>query len=299
MNRVQTPDRMLSDWLTECLSLLAIKPKTVVGYESLIRLVLRVMGDKPLSSIAPLDVQKFVIACSKEVSPSRTRQAYGYLRQSLEMAVTYGELETSPCVNIKLPRIPQNEMQFLSSDEVEALADECGRFGLFIRFLAYTGLRWGEAVALRMMDIEGQKVYVRRAQVDVNGKLSYSSPKNYKQRTVFMPASLAKDVQVWGEPEQLVFRSERNKNLRSPNFNRAVWRPAIKAIGKEGLRIHDLRHTYCALMVQAGVHPKAIQRAMGHSSITVTLDRYGHLLGNALEEAAGSLEKLLARDDED
>jgi integrase len=65
--------------------------------------------------------------------------------------------------------------------------------------------------------------------------------------------------------------------LNDDNFRHRVFRPAVRRSGLTGLRFHDLRHTYAALMVAAGAHPKYLQAQMGHSSIGVTLDLYGHL----------------------
>jgi integrase len=70
------------------------------------------------------------------------------------------------------------------------------------------------------------------------------------------------------------------------------WLPAVKSAGLEPLRFHDLRHTAAGLMVGANVHPKVIQNRLGHSSITVTLDTYGHLLPSLDEEVADSLEAI-------
>lgn len=65
--------------------------------------------------------------------------------------------------------------------------------------------------------------------------------------------------------------------MRRSNLARRVWSPATSALGLTGLRFHDLRHTAVALAISRGAHPKALQERMGHSSVTVTLDRYGHL----------------------
>ena len=73
---------------------------------------------------------------------------------------------------------------------------------------------------------------------------------------------------------------------------RVFWRRAeLSPIG-----LHECRHTYAAFMIAAGVNAKALSTYMGHSSITITLDRYGHLMPGNEEEAAGMLEGYLARE---
>ena len=80
------------------------------------------------------------------------------------------------------------------------------------------------------------------------------------------------------------------KPLRHSNFRQRVWLPALKTVSLEGLRIHDLRHTCASLMISAGAHPKAVQAQLGHSSITVTMDRYGHLFPSDQEDLANRLD---------
>lgn len=76
-------------------------------------------------------------------------------------------------------------------------------------------------------------------------------------------------------------------------FNKRHWQPARNAVGLDGLRFHDLRHTAVALAVAQGAHPKAIQRRMGHSTINTTLDRYGHLFPELDEKIADDLGAVL------
>jgi len=81
--------------------------------------------------------------------------------------------------------------------------------------------------------------------------------------------------------------------MRRSNFARRVWAPATRTLGLEGLRFHDLRHTAVALAISQGAHPKALQERMGHSSVTVTLDRYGHLYDGLDGQIADGLDELL------
>jgi integrase len=83
--------------------------------------------------------------------------------------------------------------------------------------------------------------------------------------------------------------------IRLQNFRRRVWEPAVKRVGlPDGLRIHDLRHTAASLLVNAGVPMKSVQEHLGHSSITVTMDRYSHLDDDARRHVAGVLDGLIS-----
>jgi integrase len=88
----------------------------------------------------------------------------------------------------------------------------------------------------------------------------------------------------------LVFTSPSGQPLRSPNFLRRVWQPAVKACALRDLVPHDLRHTAASLAISAGANVKAVQRMLGHSSAQITLDRYTHLFDDDLDELADSMD---------
>jgi len=92
----------------------------------------------------------------------------------------------------------------------------------------------------------------------------------------------------------LVFTSPRGELLNDDNFRHRVFRPAVRRTRLTGFRFHDLRHTYAALMVAVGAHPKYLQAQMGHSSIRVTLDLYGHLFPDANRGVLDALDALTA-----
>jgi integrase len=82
----------------------------------------------------------------------------------------------------------------------------------------------------------------------------------------------------------------------SDNFRHRIFAPAVRRSGVGPVRFHDLRHTYAALMVAAGAHPKYLQAQMGHSSIRVTLDLYGHLFPDANRSVLAELDRLIERE---
>jgi integrase len=84
-----------------------------------------------------------------------------------------------------------------------------------------------------------------------------------------------------GHPEGFVFTAPQGGPLRVTAFRARVWRPATRAAGLEGLRIHDLGHTAVALWIAAGANPKEVAARAGHSPVSFTLDRYGHLYPQA------------------
>lgn len=158
-----------------------------------------------------------------------------------------GRLSRNPAEGVRLPRVVREEAVFLDHDQVARLADACGRYGLLVRFLAYTGLRWGEMSALRVsrLDLLRRRMTVAAAFAEVGGELVEGTPKNHQRRSVPIPRFLVDDLaaQVAGKGrDDLVFTAPGGGPLRNTNFRSRVFAPAADSVGLPGLTPHDLRH---------------------------------------------------------
>ena len=112
----------------------------------------------------------------------------------------------------------------------------------------------------------------------------------------FLSEELARHLSQWPPgPDGFVFAAPEGGPLRRTNFRRRSWLPAVRASVDEPLRSHDLRHTHAAMLIAQGEHPKVIQLRLGHSSIQVTLDTYGHLFEGLDEAAADRLDAAFLR----
>ena len=278
-----------------------LKEKTAEGYESLLRVhVLPEFGDRELAGVDRVAVRQWVAEMeSSGLSPSRIRQARQVLGAVLGAAVDAGYLGRNPAKGVKVPRDHRREMLFLNAGQVEDLAAAAGEWSTLIYLLAYGGLRWGESVALRRArcDLLRSRLHIAESASEVGGRLIFGSTKTYDDRTIIVPgflrSLLAERLASQTEPEDsaLVFTTALGTPLRHSNFYKRVWRPAKSGAGvPDGLRIHDLRHTCAALLIAQGASPKAIQAHLGHSSIQVTFDRYGHLFPEDLEDLADRLD---------
>ena len=300
-----------SEWANGWLySKVNLKPKTHAGYESLLRVhLLPAFGSTALNSVSPIEVRDFVSGLHNSgMSSSRVRQAYGLLSAIFKGAVVSGYLGRTPCVGVALPRVQPREALYLDAREVATLADTIARpYGPLVYVLAYTGVRWAEAVGLRRRRclLLKSRLEIAESLSEVGNSFHTVSPKSGKRREVVLPpfvrdllaAHIAEFVHT---PDGLVFTTRgrayvtsvrgAGTALRNSNFRQRVWLPALKEASLEGLRIHDLRHTCASLMISAGAHPKAVQAQLGHSSIAVTMDRYGHLFPSDQEDLAVRLD---------
>ena len=246
------------------------------------------MADRQASGLAPKTLQKIRLV----------------LRQVLELARSSGAIRVNPCEGLRLPRPVSADPIFLSAEEVERLAAATRPpYDLLVRFVAATGLRPSEVCGLRVgrLNLIRATVEVAEALTVVGGRTEVGPTKTFARRTVGLPRAICDDVAEYltrraadgypTGPDDYVFTAPMGGPLRRDLLFKRMIRPAIEASGlPPQLRLHDLRHSCAAILIQLGAHPKAIQERLGHSSITVTMDVYGHLFPSLDEALTGRLD---------
>ncbi len=198
----------------------------------------------------------------------------------------------APQAQAHRPRIPR-------PCTVVALASAVERDGTVVRFVAYTGLRWGEMAALRVQDFDMLRRRVNvSCLVTASGGLVWSTPKTHERRSVPFPAILADELaasMVGKARDALVFTDMRGGVLRNSNWRARVFAPAVAKCQKAdesfpSITPHDLRHTAASVAVSAGANVKAVQRMLGHAKATMTLDTYADLFDTDLDDVADRLD---------
>jgi integrase len=257
-------------------------------------------GGQAVASLDTLAVRGWLAGLvSRGLSPSRAKHAYYVLYAVLEAAIQAGALVRNPAAGVRAPRSHSREMHFLSAAEVERLAEAIvPPYGVLVRFAAYTGLRAGEIAALRVkrVDLLRGTVRVVESASEVGGRLITGPTKTHAERTVRLPRFLRDELAAYlasrpRDRDAFVFAAPKGGPLRHNNFYQRLFCPALARAGlPDQVRFHDLRHTCASLLIAQGAHPKAIQAHLGHSSIQVTMDRYGHLFPDALEHLADRLD---------
>jgi len=170
------------------------------------------------------------------------------------------------------------------------------QYRLIVLFLAYTGVRFGEMAALRVrrIDFLRRRTMIAESVTLVGANQVWGTPKGHEKREVPIPRFLIEQLaeHVRGKaPDDLVFAGVRGGGvLRGPIFRRAAFDPAAEAIGAPGLHPHELRHTANSLAIAAGADIKVVQKMLGHKSATMTLDQYGHLFDDRLDDVADRLD---------
>ncbi len=262
-----------------------LKPGTMVSYKSAFRLhVLPTFTDEPLGEITPLDVQEWIDGLADTMSPATVARCFRYFRACMKQAEAWDIIDRAPTAKINLPRKDNREPEFLGPDDILRLLDAAREpeRSLFA-VLAMSGMRLGEALALRWRDVD----YEMRA-IKVTRSWSYHGgfhePKTEaSRRAVPLMDALADNLRDYyhgkGHPalEDLLFTDDGKKPL-DPSNVRKRFLEALDAAGLKHVTMHSLRHSYASIMLSYGASIKALQRALGHASATMTLNVYAHLI---------------------
>ena len=290
----------VSEWSESWLvTKIDLKQTTRATYKQLLRKhVLPTWGPVRISEIGHAAVAVWVADLStKGLSASTVRQTHRVFSLLLGHAVADGRLARNPCSGVPLPRAAQRTQRFLTPTEVESLVDGAGDYGLAVRFLAYTGVRFGELAALRIqhLDLLRRRAAIVEAMAEVGGRAVFGTPKSHQSRTVAFSRQLAEELSTYVEGktvDDFVFSAPNGGVLRNRNFRRNVFDAAALCAGLRGLTPHDLRHTAASLAIASGANVKVVQQMLGHKSATMTLDLYGHLFEDQLDAVAEAMESL-------
>jgi integrase len=166
---------------------------------------------------------------------------------------------------------------------------------------AYTGLRWGELAGLQPsnIDMQRRRLVVQSSLIEASGQppVLGSPEAATSERTITLSQIVIDTFEHHLDSQPpfgtTVWTTEAGGFLGRGTF-RSIWREAVAQSVGAPCRIHDLRHTHAAWLIAAGEHPKSIQTRLGHSSIQVTIDRYGHLTDGLDHQTAARLDAIAA-----
>ncbi len=301
----QTVGQFLTAWLAG----LDRKPSTMRFYRQKVGYLLPALGSIQLDKLTPEHVEQLLAAKRKEgLSPQSLHHIRSVLRTALAKAVRNGYVTRNVAELADPPRVTRYEAKFLTPDQARAFlaAAEGDRFEALFAVALSLGLRTGEALGLQWADIdlEAGRLTVNHALQRVNGKWELIAPKTDRsRRTLTMPRSLVDRLRAhrarqhearllmgsaW-RPSDFVFTNLSGRPLDSSIVRAAFWGILAKA-GLPRIRLYDLRHSCASLLLAQGVAPRTVMDILGHSTITLTMNTYSHVMQPALDEAASKME---------
>lgn len=276
------------------------KPSALRSYEqALSTRILPPLGAAKLSDIERRDVQDLADRLLADgLDPSTIRNALMPLRVIFRRALVRGDVAVNPTTGLELPAVRGKRDRIASPEEAAALLDALpeGDRPLWATAL-YAGLRRGELMALRFEDVDlaAGVIHVERSYDPKAGE--FITPKSHAGVRRVPIAGILREYLIAqklrsGRSEGLVF----GESATTPFDYWSVTRRATRtwrAAGLSPIGLHESRHTFASLMIAAGVNAKALASYLGHSSVTITLDRYGHLMPGNEHEAATLLDTYL------
>jgi integrase len=284
-----------------------LSPKTREMYANGARHVLAEFSGLRAAALQPSEIRAWIGGLQAEKGPHGAKQlvpASGSLRQQvlhslssmLDLAVEDGLLDENPVRvrKITADRGGRREARFLTMDELIGLAAGCGPYELMVLFMGLTGVRIGEACALRvgMVDLSRGKARIYRSL----GASGEGKTKTRKGRDVPLPPELELDIlaAVAGRAsDEFLFTSPTGQPVNSGNWRRRVFYPAVEEAGLGEMHVHDLRHTAASLAISSGATIKDVQEMMGHATATMTLDLYGHRWAGHMSDVGVRMGELL------
>lgn len=226
------------------------------------------------------------------------------LNQIFAYAVRHKYIDSNPVRDAERPRKSIDDktggkITVLTPEQIRALLEAIPeqKYKTLVWTAIMTGARQGEILGLKWQDVDFQK-----KQININRTFNHGrffSPKTKESiRAIDCPPSLLKELRLWkvaspANENDLVFANEAGEAMNYSNMVQRHFFKGLKDAKLSRIRFHDLRHTYASLLLQQGENIKYIQTQLGHSSPTVTLNVYSHLMKKENQEAACRLEETI------
>lgn len=304
----------LNRWLDEVVAG-KVRDTTLIAYRRYAKPLIAILGKRRLDTLTPLDIQGVYSDMAKKGKAAVTiRHTHTIARSALADAVEWGLIPTSPADRVKPPRTVHQERVTMTLEQAQKLLEgaENDRLRALWWFLAMTGCRRGEALALKWDDIDwNRKVVVIQRTLATEGSFrTFHEPKTAKGRRTVALSDHTIEVLKLHYEGQRAERLERGSTWKDEGYvftNRYggllwpndVWRTFKRLVERTGLpkaiRMHDLRHAMATAWLANGIPVKVVSERLGHGDISVTLQIYGHVLPNMQAEAAEAMDNLLMK----
>jgi integrase len=316
-----TLEEYLDRWLKDCAKL-RTSGKTFERYSEIVKThLVPSLGHHRLAKLQPLHIQEFyakaLVSGRRDgkggLSARSVLHLHRVLRSALRQAVRWQLMVRNPADAVDPPRAAHREMTVLDAAATARLliASEGSRLHVPVMLALTTGMRRGEITALTWNDVDLDRALLRvtKSLEQTRDGLTVKTPKTAKgRRTIPLPA-LAVSALRTHRAQQAKHRLQlgtayQDRAIVCATDHGAPWPPDVMSKAFQAflrkhalprLRFHDLRHTHATQLLRQSVHPKVVAERLGHSTITITLDTYSHVVPGLQEQAARGLDRDLRK----
>jgi integrase len=261
------------------------------------------LGGRPIRSIGKADVREFLAELSATRGAATVDAVKRLLHRTLQVAIDEDRIGRNAAHGVRVGKAARRDARFLTEGEVAAItSDVPDRYRALVWTLAISGLRIGEASALRVrnLDLKRRTIRVVESSSEVAGRKITGATKTGQDRTVDIPdelaAMLADHLERFGNrfaQDAYVFTGPDGGQIRQNGFRRRVFQPAAERAGIEPVpTVHDLRHTAASFMARAGFTLLEAAGQLGHSATTMTA-RYSHVFPSERQAKTARLGELI------
>ncbi len=280
------------------------RPTTAAHVETMLRRhAYTHLGDRPLSTVRPSDVQAWVKRLAEDLSPATVGVVHRIMSGIFKSAVRDRRIASSPFEGTRLPKVERVRVEPLATDLVYAIAAAVpDRYRALVVLAASTGLRQGEALGLTVdrVDFLRRTATVDRQLVLLPGREPYLAPPKTEASMRMIPLpritieALAAHLAAFPAGRDVfVFTNDLGRPIRRTAFS-TIWRPAVVSAGApDGTGFHALRHYYASLLIRHGESVKVVQSRLGHASAAETLDTYSHLWPDSDDRTREAIDAVL------
>lgn len=278
-----------------------------------------------IGKVSPLVLQQYFDGLLKNLAPTTVTTIRAHFRACFENAVRLGVIAKNPVKATTAPKARKPELKILEEDEVARILavaksgeylrrppkDESAIFNLKRNYLIVllavaSGMRQGEVLGLTWPCIDGVTIEVKHSLQNIPGNRVLKEPKNGESRVIAIPKNVARELEAWHEfqaeyaekfkgfyenPLSLVFTKTDGGYVNAWNFRHWDFHAILATAGLSGTRFHDLRHFFASSALAKGVSIMAVSEQLGHSSISITLERYTHVLQKSRDEMRAMLDE--------
>lgn len=290
-------------WLTRRQAVM--KPSGFRSFESAWRKhVVPRWGRVQLADVRYTDVQAWVSELAARRSAVTVYRSHALLARVIDDAVRDRLITNNPARGVQLPRQRKRRNVYLSGEQLHALARESGWYGSLVLLLGTAGLRWGEAAALTVGDVDflRRRITLHRNAVAVGGRVVVGTLKSGEARTVPLAGFVVDELAATcagKSRDELIWSTADGRHLLPPSagswLDHAVKRCQQTDPEFPRITAHALRHTAASLAISAGANVKVVQRMLGHASAAMTLDRYADLFDDDIAGVAQRLDEIVGK----